>query len=93
VTNNLSTDITISYFYFVWPVENGPLDHIKLDGKRIWEGLAYTPATISSGWTHESRTIESGDREEIQMHYGSSKVKTGLTLSVTFTNGCTLVTQ
>jgi len=88
IINGTSSNITITGIYFVWPVENGPLEEIKLSSPKIWVGDANSPANIISGWTGESRTVLAGDSDELRLKYDHSDTETNHSIWVTFGNGC-----
>jgi hypothetical protein len=88
ISNNTAGNITVVRIYFSWPSLNGPIDEIKLDGAKIWEGLASTPANITSGWTGSSRTILPSDTVELKLRYDKSEIETSHSVTVYFSNGC-----
>gem|GEM_PF-6973350 len=91
INNGSSIDITIDGISLDWPVSNGYLEYVKLEGDTIWN-LDYPPptVTITSGWTGMSRVINFGSTEDLEFDFDNSAEITGYLVSVTFDNGCVL---
>ena len=85
---NGTTSGTIDQIDLVWNFSAG-LDKIKLDIADIWDGyINPSPASISSGWTPESRFFNASDAKELRFQFDNSVGGHTFTVTVYFNNGC-----
>jgi len=90
ITNGSGTAITVSRINLNWPENNGSIDKIFLGTSKIWDGTAPPPSVvINSGWVG-SRTIGPFSPSQIIFAFGDQSAGSGYSLTINFSNGCSL---
>lgn len=92
LTNGTASTILLIQFDLSWPFAEN-LDKAEMDGQNFWDGTAYSPASINSGWSGgaSKRQVSAGQTRQVRFDFDQDPVPaTGYSVTLTFDNGCVI---